>query len=107
MLFSFWLIQPALSAAPAELHECCRRAGKHHCEMGRGSSQGPSLTSAPCPLYLLHGAVVTATAFKLTAATSSTLLFLVTLLGLLVAQAIVINRASTTQSRGPPVLASL
>ncbi len=48
----------AASADPeASLPACCRRHGKHHCNMTAAmmatlaASSGPALTTSPCPLY--------------------------------------------------------
>jgi hypothetical protein len=55
-LFSFSLISPAVFASDVDskLPACCRRGGKHHCEMMESqskSSSGPSLQSGPCPFF--------------------------------------------------------
>ena len=62
-LFSFWLIAPALFvAAESNLPACCRRNGKHHCDMA-GGMEGQDGADAPpagpaadalrlrCPFY--------------------------------------------------------
>lgn len=64
-LFSFSLIDPALSAdADSNLPACCRRFGKHHCSEMSGadqtSSSGPSFKSGDrCPLF--PGSFITTT----------------------------------------------
>lgn len=54
-LFSFPLIAPALSTSDRQstLPACCRRDGKHHCEMMamQLDEATPSLKSAPCTLF--------------------------------------------------------
>jgi hypothetical protein len=53
-LFGLSLMSPAVFASgdDSNLPACCRRAGKHHCSMlGADPSAGPSLRSAPCPLF--------------------------------------------------------
>ena len=47
----------ATSDPDASLPACCRRHGKHHCNMTMSmmamlvASSGPALTTPPCPLY--------------------------------------------------------
>jgi hypothetical protein len=47
----------ATSDPEASLPACCRRHGKHHCNMTMAmmamlaASSGPALTTPPCPLY--------------------------------------------------------
>jgi hypothetical protein len=55
-LFSFSLIAPAIFAVDpyAKLPACCRRAGKHHCELMQqeaASSSGPALDTGTCSLF--------------------------------------------------------
>jgi len=55
-LFSFSLLEPlAFASDPtSKLPACCRRLGKHHCEMLLAeleSASGPSLESAPCRAF--------------------------------------------------------
>jgi hypothetical protein len=57
-LFSFSLIEPlAFASDPtSKLPACCRRLGKHHCEMVLAelqSSSGPSFESDPCQSFPL------------------------------------------------------
>jgi len=69
-LFSFSLIGSALFVSPsANLPECCRRNGKHHCAMMMDmaapqvdSPSGPAFKSAParCPFYSKSGALPSA-----------------------------------------------
>jgi hypothetical protein len=58
VLFSLMLITPALAAPSNALHECCRREGKHHCNMGKSSVEGPALLNARCAQFQWQGAVV-------------------------------------------------
>jgi hypothetical protein len=47
----------AIADPEASLPACCRRHGKHHCNMTMAmmamlaASSGPALTTPPCPLY--------------------------------------------------------
>ncbi len=58
LLFSLWLITPAFSAPTQELPECCQRAGKHHCSMGKTKTEGPVFSNAGCAQFQWHGASV-------------------------------------------------
>lgn len=52
-LFSFSLMEPALLASDPEsrLPACCRRLGKHHCEMAAESQEGPSIQASQCGFF--------------------------------------------------------
>jgi hypothetical protein len=55
-LFSFSLISPVVFASDAEskLPACCRRGGKHHCEMMASqseSSSGPAVQAGRCGFF--------------------------------------------------------
>lgn len=105
MLFSFWLIQPVLSfAQETEIHECCRRAGKHHCMMGRGSAEGPTFSSAPCPMYQWHTSAMAAMVFDLAVSIETQTALAVSVLLLAVTLILLARISRTTESRGPPVL---
>lgn len=105
MLFSFWLIQPVLSATTeTEIHECCRRAGLHHCQMGRSTTDGPALNSAPCPMYQWHGTAVTATTFDIVGVSHVDLVLATTQIDFPDRQAAVLTSDRDAHSRGPPSL---
>jgi hypothetical protein len=55
-LFSFSLVSPAVFASDADskLSPCCRRNGKHHCEMiasRSAASSGPTIETGKCPSF--------------------------------------------------------
>jgi hypothetical protein len=60
LVFTSPLVLPFFAASAdseASLPACCRRHGKHHCNMTAAmmamlaASSGPVLTAPPCPLY--------------------------------------------------------
>jgi hypothetical protein len=53
LLFSFSLIAPALAADPeSNLPACCRRGGKHECQLrGASHSSGVAFEAAKCPFF--------------------------------------------------------
>ena len=104
-LFSFWLIQPVLSANPQpELHECCRKAGKHHCDSKRGSADGPAFNQAPCQMYQWHGSAISSPAFDLTATADFHFALAAAPVRLNAQSSPDFAAIRTLQSRGPPTL---
>ena len=53
VLFSFPLISPAFADFDSNIPACCRRAGKHACELAghRHSGSGPQFASPYCPQF--------------------------------------------------------
>lgn len=52
LLFSLALASPLFASDPeSNLPACCRRNGKHHCNMRMGGDSGPGIQTAACPLY--------------------------------------------------------
>ena len=111
VLFSFALIAPALASEPeSNLPACCRRGGKHECQMhGSAGQSGPALLAASCPYY---AGVRGISAQPVSIALASALNALTTLLlsnAALYVQAIsflLISFSRFAQKRGPPALLS-
>ncbi|MEQ1948674.1 MAG: hypothetical protein ABL995_15905 [Bryobacteraceae bacterium] len=108
LLFSLALASPLFASDPeSNLPACCRRNGKHQCNMRTGGDSGPGIQAAACPLYsLARGASAqpNTLALGLSFPTSAILLLCVCLA---LCQWMMLLRLSfdrTGQKRGPPAL---
>jgi hypothetical protein len=50
-LICFSLIGQAASGSDSRMPACCKRAGKHHCEMTSEQHSGPSAVVGRCAMY--------------------------------------------------------
>jgi hypothetical protein len=110
LLFSVALALPAFASDPeSNLPACCRRGGKHECNMhAAGGQSGFGLVAANCPLYPVRGASAQPVSTQL-AATSCFGVAVFLTLYLLAAQCVILLRLSfdrARQERGPPLLSA-
>jgi hypothetical protein len=109
VLFSFSLISPALADADSNIPACCRRAGKHACELAghRHHSSGPRIATEACPQF--PGVRAIPASAKLTGLTPTTHTYFFALINPCTrrerTQALYrISYSRTGQKRGPPAL---
>jgi hypothetical protein len=109
-VFSFPLFAPALFAGEANLPECCRRSGKHHCAMAMNDAPASGVAfgsmQTRCPIY--PGAPATPASVFVAILKSASVVF-----GALVSHPAIHIRTEagyrvsfdrSSQKRGPPVL---
>jgi len=108
VLFSFPLISPAFADFDSNIPACCRRAGKHACELAGHHHQasGPQLGTNQCPQF--PGTRAIPASSKLTGLTLTTHAYFVVVASHPARQAQTqalyrISHSRTGQKRGPPV----
>ena len=107
VVFSFPLISPAFAEIDSNIPACCRRAGRHACEMAghRHQASGPQIGTDRCPQF--PGTRATPASVKLTGAPLTTHTYFVVLASQPARQAQMqalyrISHSRTGQKRGPP-----